>query len=141
MADFSHLKAVRLDTSELVLWGVVGEPILVVRPAGESNKSYFNERLRAAERMRQRKAKINAELVKQARDLDRELFPKFIIVGWKNVVDANGAPVQFTRDECVAFLAAIDDDLFDTIREYCQDSSNFREVAEGVIAAGNSPTA
>lgn len=141
MADFSHLKATRKDTSELTLWDVVGEPTLVVRHAGESNKSYFNERLRQAERLRQRKAKINAAAIKEARDLDRELFPKFVITGWKNVTDANGNQVPFSRDDCAAFLAAVDDDMFDMIREFCQDASNFREVAEGVVAAGNSQPA
>lgn len=140
-SDFGHLTPAKKATVEFTFWDVVGEPKLIVRNAGESNKPYFNEMLRRAEQLQRRKAKVSAELVKEHRDRDRELFPKFVITGWKDVVDKNGAAVPFSQGDCQAFLGALDDDTFDMLREFCKDATNFREIMTGDLVSGNSATA
>lgn len=141
MGDFSHLKAAKKTTVEFTFWGVVGEPKLVVKPAGEPNKPYFNEMLRRAEQLQKSKAKVSVELVQQHRERDRDLFPKYVIIGWVDVKDKDGVAVPYTQADCRAFLDALDDDQFDQLRDFCKDLSNFREVMSGEIVAGNSPTA
>lgn len=141
MTDFTHLKPQRKDTAEYPFYEIQGEPTLIVKHAGESNKPYFNEKLRQAEKLRQRRAKVSVELIRDNRERDRELFPKYVVIGWKNVVDAAGNPVMFSKDDCEAFLRALDDEMFDALREYCLDASNFREVLDGATTAGNSQTA
>jgi len=140
MADFGHLKNSKKDVVTYTFWGVVGEPKLLVRHAGESNKPFFNEKLRRAEHLQKRKAKVNVELIRDNRERDRELFPKYIITGWEDVFDAKGVPVTFSKDDCKSFLDALDDDEFDGLREFCGDAVNFRDIADGASAAGNSPT-
>lgn len=137
-ADFGHIKSTKQDTAEYTFWNIVGEPTVVVRQAGETNKPYFNEILRQAEHFQRRKAKISTELIKANRDRDRQLFPQHVVVGWKDVKDAQGNVVPFSREDCAAFLSALDDDEFDGLREFCKDASNFRAVADGASAAGNS---
>jgi hypothetical protein len=139
--DFGHLTSTKKSSAEYTFWDVVGEPKLVVRHAGESNKPYFNEMLRRAEQLQKRKARVSAELIRDHRDRDRDLFPKFVVSGWKDVNDAAGKPVTFTKEDCEAFLRALDDDTFDALREFCKDASNFRETVTGDVTAGNSQTA
>lgn len=141
MADFSKLKKTKLDSAEYTFWNIEGEPVLIVRPAAESNKPYFNEVLRRADQLAKRKLKVTVELIKDNRDRDRDLYPKFVVIGWRNVNDANGTPVAFSREDCEAFLRAIDDDEFDALREFCRDGASFRDLADGAGTAGNLPTA
>lgn len=141
MADFTHLKTSKIDNVEFTFYAVVGEPTLLVKFAGESNKPYFNEMLKVAEKHRMRRAKLSLETIKTLRERDRELFPKYVVTGWRGVKDANGADVAFSREECEGFLRALDDDMFDDLRKFCDDPSNFREEINVEAAAGNSQTA
>ena len=43
------------------------------------------------------------------REQDRDLFPKFVIVGWDGVLDSDGEPVEFTKENCADLLAALPD--------------------------------
>lgn len=141
MADFTHLKTSKKDAVEFVIYDVPGEPALLVKHSGESNKPYFNEKLKVAEKHRQRRSKLSVEMIRELRERDRDLFPKFIVVGWRNVFDVNGAPVAFSREDCEAFLRAMDDDLFDDLRAFTDNASNFRDAVDTQTAAGNSQTA
>lgn len=148
MANFANLQFKSKDTGRFTFYGIelldhkgsLVTPIFVVRNAGESNKPYFNEMLRRAEHLARRKAKVTVELIKDNRDRDRDLYPKHVIVGWENVVDADGKPVPFSQDDCRAFLASVPDDMFDELREFCREAVNFRETTDGAAAAGNSQT-
>lgn len=137
-ADFGQLQSKKVDTAEFTFWDIVGEPKLVVRHAGESNKPYFNEMLRQADHVAKRKLKLSVELVQQNRNRDRELYPMHVVVGWKDVKDAAGKIVPYSKDDCAAFLRAIDDEQFDALREFCRDAANFRARADAEAAAGNS---
>lgn len=141
MTDFAHLKSKRLPSATMTMY-VNGEvPKLTGVFAGESNKRYFNEMLRRAEQLAKRKAKVSVEIIKEQRDRDRELFPKYVITGWSDVNDAEGKPVAFSQVECEGFLKALDDEQFDEVREYFKDVTNFREIMNPEIVAGNSQTA
>lgn len=141
MADYGHLKSKRLPTATMTMYNVVGEPKLTGVYAGEANKRYFNEMLRRAEQLAKRKAKVSVELIKEQRDRDRELFPKFVLTAWSDVTDVNGVVIAFSATECEAFLKALDDEQFDEVREFFKDVSNFREIMNPEIVAGNSQTA
>jgi hypothetical protein len=143
MADFGHIKSKRIETAEYVFHEIESpKPFtLIVRPAGETNKKYYNEMLRRAEHLQKRKAKINVDMIIANRDKDRELFPEYVVVGWKNVLDKDGKEVVFSKEDCAAFLAALDDDMFDGLRTFCSDASNFRATVDASAASGNSQTA
>jgi hypothetical protein len=137
-SSFSHLKQGKLSSVTYTLWDVQGEPKLEVKFAGETNKPYFNEVLKRAEHIQRAKRKIDAGLIAENRTRDRQSFPKYVIVGWKDVKDADGKEVSFTTEDCESFLNALDDDQFDGIREFAKDASNFREFVDKGNTPGNS---
>jgi len=137
--DFSHLRAleVRDKTATVTLFQVSGEPLFVVKPATEANKSYFNavlKRTRKNVRAVQAGA-ISSAMIKENRDEDRELFPKFVVTDWGRVKDSNGQDVPFSEEACSQYLEALPDWLFDEIRNFAGNSANF---ADGVIDAEGS---
>lgn len=141
MADFSQLKVERVEVQKFTFWNIVGEPVLHVKHAGESNKDYFNEQLRHAEHLQKRRAKLNVEIVKDNRNRDRDLYPQYVVVGWEKVLDKDGNEVPFNAPDCKNFLKALPDEEFDNLRDFCREPYNFRKVNESAAAAGNSQTA
>lgn len=126
--DFSHLEVDGTDEADFTMFFLDGHPKLTLSPAGEANKPYFNEFSR---RMRQRQAQlkisgINAEMIKAHRNDDRENYPMHVIKGWDGIRDREGNLVAFTQENVRAFIAALPNELFDLIREFAQDLSNFR---------------
>lgn len=132
MADFSHLSKLNPSsdrTAEYAFYQIEGEPVLYVLPAAESNRPFYNSMLRRAPKT-QRRLKgggINEGLVREARDEDRELYAKFIVRGWKGVVDSEGKEVPFSFEACEQFLTALPNWLFDDLRAFCGELSNFLE--------------
>ncbi len=131
MADFGQLRALEVTadrTAEFILHQVEGAPTLVLAPATESNIPLFNAALKHAGRTTNRVkagAKQNLGTIKQGRTQDRELYAKFVVKGWRRVVDVNGDEVPFCRDSCLDFLTALPDYMFDDVREFAREPSNF----------------
>lgn len=145
-ADFSHLsKAGPTQGSRPFVFHELtfcGPPTLQVRCTSETlNPGYFN----ASSKHRRRWAKIidanspvTAEMLADIRNMDRALYPHHVVTGWADMVDASGQPVAYSTEECAAFLQALPDHIFDRLRNFSSDVSNFTEVgydAEGL--AGN----
>ena len=135
MADFSNLQSLHVkdgDTAEFVFYGIAGEPTLEVKPATAENKPFFN-RVLAKNKQLQRKRKGRAEQlptatsILEARKEDIEMFVELIIVGWSNVLDASGKAVKYSAENCRQFLNAIPGDMFDELRTFCLDISNYRD--------------
>jgi hypothetical protein len=140
--DFSHLQ--KLDvadkTARFTVYQIQGEPVLILKPANEANKPYFNAVLKRSRRnVRAIQAgHVNQVMIAETREKDRELFSKFVIVGWENVQDVNGEQVPFSSAACEEFLRALPNWLFDEIRNFAGMSLNFTEDAPNVEeAAGN----
>jgi hypothetical protein len=133
MSKFSHLKALKVDGQKTVRFplpeiSVNGKsPTLLVAPATEANKEFFNAVLkRAADATRKVKgAAITADHITTTRDVERKEYAKYVIKGWEDMIGADGAPVEFSEEECLDFLEAIDGWVFDLIRVFCLDPSNF----------------
>lgn len=130
MSQFAHLKKLDVQggqTAEFHLHALDGTPVLHVRPALESNTSYFNASLKSSRKnMRaMRNGNINAGLLDETRETDRELYAKHVVVGWKGIQDAQGKDVPFTREVCAEFLDALPNWLFDELREFCGTPVNF----------------
>lgn len=145
MADFGASQVKRKITARYEMVNLIGEPVLIVKHAGESNKPYFNEKLRRAEHAQKRRQKLSVAVIVENRERDLELYPKFIVVGWEKVVDVNGKEVPYTAENFTSFIKTVAGDFwedeFDLLREFCADTSNFRELADGESAAKNSQTA
>lgn len=133
MTDFSYLKKVDVKNNETKEYhisqiSVSGKtPVLLVSAATESNTLYYNALLRDAIKnaRKVRKGGVSAEMMKKNRDQDRELYPKHVIKGWRDIVDADGNEVPFSQEACSDFVNQLPDWIFDDIRNYCSDPTNF----------------
>jgi hypothetical protein len=142
MTDFSHLKTldVKDKTARCPIHQIAGAPVLIMKPATEANKPYFNAVLKKSRRnVRALKAgALNQAMIAENREQDRELFPRFVVVEWEGVTDAGGEAVGFNRENCEDFLRALPDWVFDEIRNFAGDSINFTEDVPDIGAkAGN----
>lgn len=144
MADFSHLGQLDVGarTAEFTIHQVTvngRSPTLILAPATEANKGYFNALLkRAGKSARKVKAgNINVGLIEENRDEDRDLYPKLIVKGWRDVTDINGTDVEFNVDDCAKFLAQLPSWLFDDIRAFAGDTSNYVEMLDLEVNAKN----
>lgn len=132
MNPFSHLKSLQLAperTSRYTIYQVDGEPVLNVVSSTEANKPYFNKLLqRSGGTMRRiRAGGMNAALLEENREADRELYAKYVLKGWENVLDCEGKPVPFNHESAQQFLEALPNWLFDDLRTFCSDPNNFLE--------------
>ena len=142
-ADFGNFKRKVRPDVEYVFYNIEGEPAIYVKYTGTSNKKYTNERLRMMSDIQRRKAKvITADMLEQIREFDYKLFPLHVVTRFGDkVVDAKGAHVVSTPDNFNAFLRAIGDSEFDALRSFCDDETNFQDVADMQATAGNSQPA
>lgn len=104
-------------------------PTLVIAPAAEPNKPYFNAMLKqSGSRVRRAaRGKMDAGMIAESRAEDRVLFPQFVVKEWEDTVDEDGMEVPFTKDDCADFLNALPDDEFDDLRNYAATLDNFRK--------------
>jgi hypothetical protein len=119
--------------------------VLVLAPATGSNAELLNDVLRERARRQREEATTQkgrrrrpgrAEPVKsvetqmreatEARDLDREKFAKFVVKGWENVFDDTNTVSPHSEANCLDFLRALPDEIFDDVRVFCYDASNFQ---------------
>jgi hypothetical protein len=127
--DFSHLK--KLDvvdkTARFTIAQMASEPVLIMKPGTEANKLYFNAILKRSRSSMAaiRRGTVTERQIAESREKDRQLFPKFVVVGWENVTDREGNQVPFTPDNCEQFLRALPDWIFDDIRNFAADNANF----------------
>ncbi len=146
MADFSHLKALEVTsdkTSEYVFHQITVNgltPTLIVAPATEANKPYFNALLKrsgkAAKALRSG-GTLSAGMIAEGRDEDRELYPRFIIRGWEDMTDKDGSGVKFSSKEAANFLQELPDHVFDGLRAHCVDTTNFSELLDIQVSSKN----
>jgi hypothetical protein len=137
--DFSFLKQAQVSTAETKdyvfnQFSIRGKhPVLKVIPATEANKEYFNAALQSAAKNKNRSSSL-AEKLKQRRDEDRTLYPKYVVKGWEDVVNAQGEEVPFTQEDCAAFLAQLPDWIFDQFRDWCATNESFVESLDLEVA-------
>ena len=129
MGKFKHLKnyEVKDKTAEFPLTQIAGSIVLIMKPATEANKPYFNDKLRNSRRTARqvRTGALDNSSLSRDRNKDRDLFPKHVIVGWKNVVDFEGKKVEFNETNCKDFIDSLPDWIFDEIRIFAMDPQEF----------------
>ena len=132
--NFNHLKKLEINdkTSEMTLFSVPGEPTLILRPATEVNKPYFNAVLKRTKRNMAavKGGGVNATMIQESRADDKDLYSKHVIVGWNNMIDADGQMVAFSPANCAEFLDCLPDWMFDDIRAHAADPANFMAVID-----------
>jgi hypothetical protein len=134
--DFKRYEVVDTTTIDYPL-PIDGSPKLVLAPATEANKPFLNAQLayansRGARSMR----KVTSNKIEEAREKDRELYALHVVKGWKGVQDTDEKEVPFDSENCLEFLKALPDWIFDEVRAVASEPQSFTELdREGL--AGN----
>lgn len=150
---FDHFK--RLDPNSGTAWMelpmIAPGAAVELRFAGEGNPGYFNAMLaRAGKRARKVAAKggplVDARMLAENRNEDRELFPQHVLVNWRGIVTPKDEPIEASLEHRTEFCAKLPDWIFDRIRDYAARPERFIRPDEelppdGVELAGNSSTA
>lgn len=128
--DISGDRTVPYEMMDIQMGGKT--PILMVKPATEANKPYTRNQLKSSNKRIQRAAAkgISLETLEANRDDDRNQYPRHIIVGWDNVFDDNGEPVPYTVANCTEFMEALPNWVFDSLRSFCSQPTNFADTVD-----------
>lgn len=127
MSNFSKLKKLELtsvSTATYTFPNIDGSPQVIVRPATEINKQYFNALLKRARK--NARATPTVGIIAENRTEDRELYAQHIITGWTRMEQITD-DTTFNLQNCKDFLAALPDYEFDSLREFCSNPVNFLE--------------
>lgn len=146
MVDFSHVQQLEVTSERTVPFTlhqitINGKtPVLHVAPATDANKPYFNALLKRASKVGRavKAGKMTAAMLEENREEDRDLYPRHVIKGWDDVLEAGGEYVPFGTDACHDFIAALPNWVFDDVRNFCGEASNFVEVMDVQVVAKNS---
>lgn len=115
--------------------------------ATEANTAFWNAALRVSagnkSRLRAAEAgKLTKRHMDEARDEDRRLYAKHVVVGWSNMQDDAGEKVAFSEENVLTALFALPDWIFDMMRNLARNPALFADLPEDVAgAAKNSPSA
>lgn len=147
MSDYTHLR--KLDVTgeseaeyvfgDIIVGrnqdGTVVNPSIFFRPMVDANKAYLNERIRlASERANDTKAgskkkdKVQqlADRLDEDRETDRVLIARTCALRWGTApLDTKGKAHEFTPDECLSFLQALPNYMFEPLRAWVQNPYNF----------------
>ncbi len=131
---FAHLS--KLDISDKTHWvefpEIHPDARVQILAAGESNPGYFSAALR---KYGQQKAKVksrqlNAADFNEAREGERDLFGRFVVIGWEAMPAKEGGLVPFNRENAMDLCEHLPDWLFDRLRLRANDPSNFLDLGE-----------
>ena len=113
---------------------MLDDAVLVVRPATEVNKEYFNKIMKRSHRHMKRikRGGVDPKVIEDNRNSDRELYPLHVITGWENVRDEDGVLVPYSLEECQIFCSEEEMPawLFDGIRDFASDLENFIDLMD-----------
>lgn len=120
------------------------EARLIVKPATSANVEYHNNMMAMGGARLRRLAQadtISAEDAQKSRDEDRQLFPRFVIIGWENIPgDPNGEEADvldenghcpFRRKYALQLCQQLPDHIFDRLRNFAATPRNF--YPEGAV--------
>lgn len=107
---------------------------LVLAPATDANPNYHNAFLKMTAKVRKDLArdKIDGDALNMIRDIQRELFGRFVIKSWSGVegepdgdgVGADGL-IPHTRENAQKLCRALPNELFDMLTMKAGDVANF----------------
>lgn len=133
MSKFNYLESKRTKNKQVYFETYEINPdesksTLTVLPSTAANSKYMNAFLKQSNVLRRRTKKskdFTLSELSELRNLDKELFPEHVIVGWENVKDGANSIVPFNKENCTDLIAALPDFMFDELRDYCANPYNF----------------
>lgn len=139
-AGMSKLSLEEGRTTEYVLSDLVGSPVLMVVPSGEHNPALQEISIRRGREIAGKQ--LTTIQVHTYREEDRKLYARFVIKGWRGFKDEEtGRDIPFSVANAEELLRQMPDWLFDKLRIFTADPSNFVQRAFDLgELAGNSGT-
>jgi hypothetical protein len=128
MFEYLKTREIADKSAWLPMPNIVEGAQLELRTATMSNNAYYNAALKLAARRSDSHLPKHMEAkeeVNQGRLDDRVTFPGNVIVGWDGVVDNDGNLVPFSKENAADLVDALPDWMFDSIRIFALDPSNF----------------
>ena len=145
MPNFEYLKGLDVTNdqvkeypiSEITVNGLV--PVLLVASSTEANKPYFNALLKRAGKSARavRAGKLTAAMLEENREEDKDLYPRFVIRGWTDVLDGDGKALKYSNSDCADFIDALPNWIFDDLRVFCGNPANFADLIDVEVNAKN----
>lgn len=137
---FDYLKDLEVGvekTAEFPLYGVPGfegrTPVLIVRPATNSNKPLVNAVLKKSGKVRELASKgQDAEFLAATRDEDRELYSQHVLVGWRDIVNGDKATVPFNTESALELMRKLPVYMFDRLRSFAGQPESFLQTGESL---------
>ena len=134
-STFAHLEETARATAIIPIDGLKDmTPELVCRPATKANKPYFNALLASERRGRAaRGSRMTVDELNKFLKRQRLLVSQHCVKRWNEgtVIDADGNSVKFSKAECLNFLTALPDRIFDVFLSELTDDINFIVQDEG----------
>ncbi len=137
--DVTGTSIVEFELPEAALSTSAPTPVLILAPATDATPAYqaaLLARLKDGRRGTPA-SKITPEFLAKSRDEDRVLFAKHILKGWRNLCTSDGEPAEFSEETAAKLIQSLPDHLFDEIRAFAMEPSNFTAQPDTEGTAGN----
>ena len=130
---FKHLAEAHVASSAVARFefpDIDGYPWLEVRPAGESNRPFTNASLKQPDRQRLLRSRMTADEIARARARSGLLYAAPILPGlgggWLDAESGAEVAMPLAVEDRIALLRQLPSDLYDRLRVFCNDLTNFR---------------
>lgn len=110
-----------------------GQPIAIrIARAGGANDAYLK---RIEARAKPHRRSIQNETIERAllEGIVKEVFAETVVLGWENVEDRDGNPMQFSKENCLKLFQDLPD-LFADIQEQAGRAVLFRKEIQEASA-------
>lgn len=101
---------------------------LLLAPALECNSSYYNAMLKMSgqrQRQLQKSKSVQCADIDMARDEDRVLYPRYIIMGWEDVEGSDDNMVPYSRENAAKLCHQLPLELMDDLRAEASTPQRF----------------
>ena len=71
------------------------------------------------------RGKIGPTFVEDNREMDRDLYAKHVVVGWRDMYKATGEEVVYSPEEAANLMRIMPAWMFDELRGFCGNPDNF----------------
>ncbi len=130
--SFNRLNRKTVSTLEYDVPGTMGLR-LIVAPATDENKPYYNDILKSAKRTQQMvraQGGLDASVVAANRKIERERFKKYIVKGFAEVLDDKGNAVEYSAENAGHLIDQLPNHIFDAMHQELSQPETFYENEE-----------
>jgi hypothetical protein len=131
-SQFAHLKEYDpVDREAVMTLPLQGSPKLRMKYAGIGNKRYVNAlAARTTANAAKQRAMDASGQSKDSLNADRELFPECVVVGWEDVLNVEGDPVEFSVENCADFFRQLPDWIMRRVSTWASTPTNFIDPSQ-----------